>query len=869
MTDGRTRPSDAMQPEFWQQIQELFLQAADLTPRQQQAFLDTACAGDPQLRREVESLLESDRGDSYDLAATIEDLAQSVLSSESDTGHLGPWRVGRKLGQGGMGTVYLATRDDRLYEKQAAIKLVTHGMDTEGVLARFRRERQILAGLEHPYIARLIDGGSTPDGRPYLVMEYVEGQTIDVYCREHALTVRQRCALFLKVCEAVSYAHTNLVVHRDLKPSNIFVTADGTPKLLDFGVAKLLESDRDTSLTCIGLAERMFTPDYASPEQVRGLPVTTASDVYSLGAILFELLTGVKAHRLTAATQEEMERAVCETDVSRPSTVAHGSGVERGWKRQLSGDLDNIVLSAMRKEPERRYASVERLSADIRRYLEGHAVEARGNSLGYRARKFARRNWLAVTAASAVFLSLGAGIILTTHEARLANAARAAAMAESVRARQERDRAVQAESAAQQERNRAVTAEQVARKERTAAVAVTDFLRNDVIGRANPTNGSGTDLTVRAALHAAAANIEGKFKDQPEVEATIRNTIAESFFGLSLYPEARQEWERALAIFQATQGVHNVDVVSCIISIGAAYRREGKFSEAEVQYRKALDIGVPLLGEKDVTILTALGNLATVYRYQGKLAESKTLNLRILGIQKQVFGTEHLDTVRTMSNLASNYATLGESAQAIGMYREVVAIRRRLQGPDHPSTIQAMARLGAAQISVNPAEASTLLTQALARQIVALGEAHDDTLSTMLFLTTLRMFEGKLAEAQTLAAKTADLRIRANGPLHPQTLDAKFLAAEVLLRQANYHDATSRFRDLVADFDKAGEQSWEKHAASMLLGASLAGESRFAEAAPLVARAREGLLQRKSTIPAIYRYYLDQPDWLAALTTSK
>jgi tetratricopeptide (TPR) repeat protein len=319
-------------------------------------------------------------------------------------GRLGAYRIVQEIGRGGMGAVYLATRDDDQYRKQVAIKVVKRGMDTAEVLERFRHERQILANLEHPYIARLIDGGTTADGRPFFVMDYVEGVPVDVFCRERALCVKERCQLFLRICEAVSHAHRNLVVHRDLKPGNIFVTADGTPKLLDFGVAKLLSTDAGSGITAT-MATRPLTPEYASPEQVHGLPVTTSTDVYSLGAILYELLTGQRAQSVASAMPLEIERAVCEAAVKRPSTVKPG----------LDSDLDNIVLMAMRKEPERRYHSVDQLAEEVRRHLDGRPVE-----FGYRARKFLRRNRGSV-AATALFLAvLAGGATATALEARRA-----------------------------------------------------------------------------------------------------------------------------------------------------------------------------------------------------------------------------------------------------------------------------------------------------------------------------------------------------------------------------------------------------------------------------------------------------------------
>src|SRR5450631_1311041 len=392
--------------ENWERIQSLFLEALDLRPEQRADFLDIACADDAETRREVESLIAHD-GDCEDrIADALKDTAESLFESEDVTGaRLGPWRVLEEVGRGGMGTVYLASRDDAEFEKRVAIKVVKGGMDTAELLNRFRRERQILAQLDHASIARLIDGGSTSQGRPFLVMEFVEGRPIDVYCREAGLDVEARCRLFLKVCEAVSYAHRNLVVHRDLKPGNILVAVDGSPKLLDFGVAKLLDTEPDSGHTING--ERLMTPEYASPEQVRGEIVGTASDVYALGAILYELLTGVKAQSVDSHSPTEVERIVCETEVEAPSSRIAASNAR--LRRRLSGDLDNIVLMAMRKEPGRRYSSVDLFAEDIARHLDGRTVTGRPASVSYRFGKFARRHRIWLAAASLVAISLVGG----------------------------------------------------------------------------------------------------------------------------------------------------------------------------------------------------------------------------------------------------------------------------------------------------------------------------------------------------------------------------------------------------------------------------------------------------------------------------
>ena len=380
-----------------------------------------------------------------------------VLPDVSQDGRLGVYRLIREIGHGGMGTVYLGVRDDDAFQKRVAIKVLKRGMDTDSIVRRFRHERQILASLEHPFIASLLDGGSTPDGRPYFAMEYVEGQPIGDYCDTHRLDTPARLGLFRLVCTAVQYAHQNLVIHRDIKPANVLVMADGTPKLLDFGIAKLLNPElggQTLAPTAPGL--QLMTPEYASPEQVRGEAVTTASDVYSLGVLLYELLAGRLPYRITSRAQADIVRIVCESEPIRPSTAitqidregageapptgepAHESGevakrdrrvtvdVDR-LRRQLAGDLDNIVLKALSKEPQRRYASVDQFSEDVRRHLAGLPVMARKDTWGYRTTKFVRRNRAIVGAGVTTFVVLVAGVIATTWQARVARAERARA----------------------------------------------------------------------------------------------------------------------------------------------------------------------------------------------------------------------------------------------------------------------------------------------------------------------------------------------------------------------------------------------------------------------------------------------------------
>ena len=413
--------------EAWRRVKEVFDAALDLPPGERPALLTRECAGDENLRREVESLLESDeQAGSFieDPASAIpRDLLTAAAEEESFAGRqFGAYRVLREIGRGGLGAVYLAARSDEEYRKEVAIKVVKRGLDTDDILRRFRAERQILAQLDHPHIARLIDAGSTDEGLPYFVMEYVDGLPISRYCDTHKLPTIERLNLFRTVCSAVTYAHQHLVIHRDIKPLNILVTLDGTPKLLDFGIAKVLHADDPLAAqTLTGV--RVMTPEYASPEQVRGLPISTATDIYSLGVLLYELLTGEKPYRITTRTTDELSRAVVDQIPDRPSTRltrARDAGTAGVDPRSLRGDLDNIVLMALRKEAQRRYASVEQFSEDIRRHLEGRPVIAHKDSVGYRAGKFVKRHKVGLLATALVIVALAIGIVATLREKRRA-----------------------------------------------------------------------------------------------------------------------------------------------------------------------------------------------------------------------------------------------------------------------------------------------------------------------------------------------------------------------------------------------------------------------------------------------------------------
>lgn len=513
-----------MTTEEWDRIKVLLAEALDRPPAERQAFLEAACRHDAHLHAEVASLLEAYA--SADAADALESpFADAHRTIPSLAGRrLGPYRLLHVIGQGGMGAVYVAERADGQFDQRVAVKLVPPHLATPELLRRFRSERQILAHLDHPHIARLYDGGVTDEGIPYLVMEYVEGIPVTAYCERHHLSTDQRLRLFRTICDAVAYAHRNLVVHRDLKPSNILVRDDGQVKLLDFGIAKLLNEDEAAARTEL----RAMTPEYAAPEQILGGTVTTTTDVYQLGVLLYELLTGRRPYDLRERSPREAERVICYQEPERPSEAIlaspqagrHPRAEQEKLRQRLAGDLDTIVLKALQKEPDRRYGSVELLRDDLWRHEHNLPVLARKDTFGYRASRFVRRHRLAVGAASTVLVLLVAVVALAVHFALTT-----AAQSEAIRT--ERDRA----------RTEAAKAEQI------------NIFLQRVLSAADPFQ-EGRDVRVVDVLEGAAARIETELAGQPDVAAAVYRTLGITYQNLGLYAEAESILNAVLAAVQ-------------------------------------------------------------------------------------------------------------------------------------------------------------------------------------------------------------------------------------------------------------------------------------------------------------------------------
>src|SRR5260221_9134578 len=557
----------------WQKIQSLFEEVVDSGPEERIARLASSCQGDNDLRDSVEALLASDRRTEDPLVHAIGAAAESLLEEHQDRllgTRVGPYRVVSILGQGGMSTVYRGERDDSQYQQTVAIKVLHHAILHPRLRSRLHSERHILATLDHPSIARLIDSGDLDDGTPYLVMEHVDGESIDVYCDSRTLFVRERLEMFLQVCTAVQYAHRNLIVHRDIKAANIFITGDGTAKLLDFGIAKLLAPESlSHTLPVTRLQERILTPENAAPEQVLGRAITTATDIYSLGVLLYTLLTGRSPYRLLSYSQLQLERAICMDDPVRPSqmVVSKLSGENdadrsrvsdrRGLSPQrlrtrLSGDLDAIIGMAMRKEPDRRYPSVEAFAADVQRHLTGRPVRARQGDWRYHTAKFLRRHALAVVGIAAIMLGLSvvAGVTLwQNHRIELAREATA----------QERDRAQQ----------------------------VSAFLV-DVFSQADPFTAQGEQPTARDLLDRGAQKILSNSNLQPEVRAQLLESMGLAYRRQGLSERAVPLLEQAVAIRRDENPLDKHRVAAALTNLAQALTDTGHLVSAEAYLQQAL-----------------------------------------------------------------------------------------------------------------------------------------------------------------------------------------------------------------------------------------------------------------------------------------
>ena len=834
------------------------------------AYVDDA-ATDPELAALVRGMLAADaaeRAGGDDLVGVVSRAVEEVTAARSTplVERLGPYRVVSMLGEGGMGAVYLAERDDDEFLQQVAIKVVRGLLDPERV-RQFRNERQILAWLEHPNIARLLDGGTTDDGLPYLVMEHVQGRPIDRHCDARRLTVADRLRLFLVVCGAVSHAHRSLIVHRDIKPTNILVTDAGVPKLLDFGIARLALDGAGAETGVTRAPGRMMTPDYASPEVVRGGQVTTAADVYALGVLLYELLTGRRPLRFATMSSAEIERVVCHVVPPRASLAAAAdsdppglTGAERAAARQttparlraeLRGDLDAILSTAMAKEPGDRYASVDAFAADVQHVLAGRPIAARPPTWAYTARRFvARHRWGVGAAAAFVVTVSAAAVVMSVQATRLA---------------EERDRTA---------------------RERDTAQQVVTFL-TELFEVSDPDVSAGTSVTARELLDRGAERIDDELTGQPVVQARLLGTIGGVYGSLGVYDRAATLLERALALRRATLGPEHPDTAQSMEALAEAYRELARFDDAEAMHREALaikrrigdspssiaaslnDLGLTLsergkFGEAEPLLREAidswrrlgsgaqgdvavgLNNLAQSLRQQGRLDEAANALDEAIAIRRQRLGNDHPLLANVLGHLGQVRNAQGDLPRAEPLLREALAIRRKAYGDDHPDTATAFNNLASLLHDAGDlAGAEPFYRLALAGTEKRLGARHPDYAVQVNNLASLLEDRGRLDEAEALFRTSLEVRRAAFGEVHPSVARAVHNLARVELARGRVAEAESlalTALDLRRRILPAAHA--EIAATTGLLGEVRAAQGKFEEAERLLAEALD--MQRQS-----------------------
>lgn len=799
------------------ELKEAFSRAADLPAEERSSYLERLSSDQPALVAELRSLLEShDRAGEF-LDVVIEVERREILAEAAADPwigrQLGPYSVVRPLGRGGMGAVYLAERVGADPRQQVAIKVLRFSFGSRDLARRFRAERQALANLVHPNIARFLDAGTAPDGSPYLVMGYIAGVPIDRYCDERDLDLSERLRLFRIICAAVQHAHQNLIVHRDIKPANILVTEQGDVKLLDFGIAKLLVPSETGEVGLTKTSDRPRTTEFASPEQIRGGPITTATDVYSLGVLVYRLVTGVHPYTLRPDEPLEADRVICEEPPVRPSAApipapeqedrASRESREKA-RRQLRGDLDTILLMALRKEPERRYASVEQFSEDIRRYLEGLPVLAHRDTLSYRAGKFLRRNRVGVAAAAVIAASLVAGLLATMHQARIA--------------REERDRA---------------------RVEKTKAERINAFLQQ-MLASADPSwysagYGKRGDTRVVDVLKQAESRVDTAVSEYPEVRAELHQTIGNTYLGLGLYQPAQRHFEAAVALYTSLHGEQHPKVAESLYYLGATRYWNGDPAGAERLFRQSIAI-LRRADPKNANLPYILQDLAgvTIRLNPAASGEAESLLREALTLSRLQSGEEHAATRSITGSLGQVFEQQGDLDRAERISRDLIEKSRR----SNDRWLLSAELLGLGRILEKKgryaqAESGDREALLLARELY--GESHPAVAQAWDSLADLHCRQRRYALAEK-EARAALAIWRQALPDNPTSRVPSWTSlGEALLRTGRPAEAASYLTEALAALGarknpdepiRASVESW--------LGECFTAQGRYAEAEPLL-----------------------------------